>query len=333
MNWASQVNVRQTIEDRRASLTIEAVGVGRPDLVAFAREHRARIDELVLRHGAVLFRGFCVSTPEEFGGFVEAVSDKRLDYLYRSTPRTTVGDRIFTATIYPASLEIPMHNENSYQRDWPMRLAFYCSVPAANGGSTPIADMHDVGRRIGQALLDKFEDRRVKYVRNYMPNVDIPWQTVFQSGDRREVERYCRDHDISCEWTGEDSLRTSQVCQGTARHPVTGERIFFNQAHLFHVSSLGAQAAATMMKVFAPDKLPRNAFFGDGTPLEPEDLETVRDALRQEAIEFNWQAGDVLLVDNMQVAHGRRPFSGKREVLVAMSDPYSAAISGAGRSV
>jgi alpha-ketoglutarate-dependent taurine dioxygenase len=33
-----------------------------------------------------------------------------------------------------------------------------------------------------------------------------------------------------------------------------------------------------------------------------------------------WQAGDLMLVDNLRTAHAREPFQGPREVLVAMAD-------------
>jgi hypothetical protein len=99
--------------------------------------------------------------------------------------------------------------------------------------------------------------------------------------------------------------------------------VWFNQAHLFHPSALGEEMAAMMLALFGPDRLPRDARFGDGGPIDTRMLEIVRDAFRSESVSFQWQSGDVLLVDNMQVAHGRAPFTGKRRVLVAMSNSYS----------
>jgi hypothetical protein len=324
MGWSERVIERCLRPDSRLPLIIRPIEEHGEQLVQFGGEWRQHIEDRLVEHGALLFRGFDVPTSSAFSSFVDGLSNQRLDYVYRSTPRTTVEDKVFTATIYPAELEIPMHNENAYQRDWPMLIAFYCATPAASGGETPIADMRRVSARLGE-VLDHFEENRIKYVRNYSPGTDLPWQTVFQTDDRTEVARYCESKGIAFEWIGPSVLRTSQVCQGAAKHPITRERVFFNQAHLFHVSSLGAEMAKTMLEVFGPDRLPRNSFFGDGRTIGDEDLAQVRRAFAAEAIAQPWQAGDVLVLDNMQVAHGRRPYSGKREVLVSMSNPYSVA--------
>jgi alpha-ketoglutarate-dependent taurine dioxygenase len=328
MGWTGRATERCLLPDGRLPLIIQPTGNHREQLAQFAGEYRQQIDDRLIEHGALLFRGFDMPTSSAFSAFVDGVSKQRLDYVYRSTPRTTVEKKVFTATGYPAELEIPQHNENAFQRDWPMRVAFYCAIPAAKGGETPIADMRRVTATIGEKILDRFEEDRIKYVRNYSPGVDLPWETVFQTNDRAEVARYCEAEGIAFEWIGSSALRTSQVCQGVARHPVTNERLFFNQAHLFHVSSLGSEMAESMLEVFGPDGLPRNSFFGNGRVIDDGDLTHVRNAFAAEAIAFPWQAGDVLLLDNMQVSHGRRPYSGKREVLVSLSDPYSAASTG-----
>jgi len=44
---------------------------------------------------------------------------------------------------------------------------------------------------------------------------------------------------------------------------------------------------------------------------------------QQEAVIFPWQAGDILMLDNMLTSHGRKPFVGARKVLVGMAEPFS----------
>jgi alpha-ketoglutarate-dependent taurine dioxygenase len=247
-----------------------------------------------------------------------------MPYTHRSTPRTAVGDHIFTATEYPASQEIPLHNENAYQRDWPMHLAFCCLEAAREGGETPIADMRRISADIGPELMAKFRSRGVCYVRHYHPFVDIPWQTAFQTQNRDDVHEYCARHGIACEWLDGEVLRTTHTAQGTAVHPLTGEEVFFNQAHLFHVSNLGDAMAADLLHVFGTDRLPRSSFFGDREPITAAELQRVRSAFARHQTVFRWMAGDVLLIDNMRVAHGRRRYSGSRRLLAALLDPYSA---------
>jgi hypothetical protein len=293
---------------------------GEEALLAGLGANVEELRELLLRAGAILLRGFATDR-ESFGALVDLLSGGRLDYVYRSTPRSSVADRIFTATNYPADREIPLHCEEAYQRNWPMLLAFYCERPATEGGETPLADMARVTARIAPDLLREFRERGVRYVRNYIEGLDLPWSDVFQTRSRAEVERYCATHGIEFEWRRDGSLRTAQNCQGTAVHPRSGEELWFNQAHLFHASSLGAAVARDMIETFGADGLPRNALYGDGGEIADADLASIRAAFAQERVAFGWREGDVLLVDNMQVAHARNRFAGPRSVLVAMGAP------------
>lgn len=296
---------------------------GSCDLAGLAHDHATEWTAKLLEHGALLFRGFGVSSVPAFERVVGALTDDRLDYVYGSTPRHAVGNRLFTTTEYPSSQKIPLHNENAYQREWPLRVAFCCLQPASSGGETPIADMRCVDAAIGSELLDVFESRGVLYVRHYHPSVDVPWQQVFRTDDRAVLADFCVRHGIDHAWLGGQTLRTTQLCQGTARHPVTGERVFFNQAHLFHASSLGADVARSMTELFGANRLPRQTYFGDGGEIPAPWLEKIRAAYEQPRCVFPWQSGDVLLLDNMRYAHGRNSFTGTRRVVAALMDRHT----------
>lgn len=296
---------------------------GAPDLVEAVVAHRAQIEERLLDHGAVLFRGFPVASVEQFARFGTALSPQPLDYVYRSTPRSSVGEGVFTATEYPAEQEIALHCENAYQREWPLKLALCCLVAPATRGETPLADLRRVAEMVGQEILDAFEQRQVRYIRHYRPHVDLPWEVVFQTSDRGDLAEYCAMHGIEHTWLDATTLRTAQTAQGTARHPVTGERVLFNQAHLFHRSSLEPQVAASLADLFGADRMPRDAVFGDGAGIPLAYLDAVRAAFRSASVQFPWQRGDVLLIDNMRMAHGRRPYTGERKVIAMLLDSYS----------
>ncbi len=298
------------------------------DIVVAVSDHRAELEARLLEHGALLFRGFDVACVAKFEAFANAISTHQSDYVYRSTPRTSIGNGIFTATEYPPNETISLHCENAYQRSWPLKVAFCCLTAAASGGETPLADMREVSRRIGARLLDHFEAKKVRYVRHYRAHVDIPWETVFQTSDRRQLAAFCTDNGIEHEWLDDDTLRTAQVNQGVACHPITNDRVFFNQAHLFHISNLEASLAQAIIGFFGEARLPRNACYGDGSAFDLADLEHIRHAYRACAITFQWQRGDVLLVDNMRFAHGRHPFTGERKVVVSLLDPYHLAAQG-----
>lgn len=293
------------------------------DLTTWVARHRDWLDVALSESGAILFRGFGIDSAQRFDELTATLFDERLSYTYRSTPRTAVGRNIYTTTEYPPPATIPQHNENAYQRDWPMKLVFCCIRPATSGGQTPLALTRKVTGRIPQDVAERFRTRGVLYVRNYYDYLDLAWPTVFQTDDREEMEAYCAAHNIEVEWKADGNLRTRQRAQALAQHPLTGDELWFNQAHLFHVSSLDAATRAAMSSLFAEEDLPRTAHFGDGGNIDTEDLARIRAAYESEALAFDWQAGDVLLFDNMLVSHGRTPFEGEREVLAAMSEPYS----------
>lgn len=288
-------------------------------LVAWAASHRDLITHHLRRVGGILFRNFKIKGATEFEQFVQTVAGPLLRYSFGSTPRTQVQGKIYTSTEYPASEVIPLHNEMAYTRNWPMKIAFFCVQPAESGGCTPIADSRRIFQRLAPNLRDRLQDQQVMYIRNYGSGLDLSWQQVFQTRDKTEVEVYCQQEGIEWEWQG-DCLTTRQVCQAIATHPQTGEVVWFNQAHLFHISNLKPTIRETLSlgAVF-----PRNAYYGNGDEIEPAVLDAIRQAYASETVKFMWQAGDVLLLDNMLVAHGRMPFDGDRKMLVGMAEPGS----------
>lgn len=283
--------------------------------------HGEEVERHLRERAGVLFRGFSVRSEADFEAVARSLSGSLIEYTYRSTPRSQVHGRVYTSTEYPADQSIPLHNEMAYSRSWPMKIWFFCALPADQEGETPIADSRRVYELIDPAVRERFESRGVLYVRNYGGGLDLSWEDVFQTSDRGEVERFCRDARIELEWKPDGGLRTRQVCQATAIHPVTGEPVWFNQAHLFHVSSLDPAARESLLEEFGEAGLPRNTYYGDGTPLEEEALQHVREVYERTTQVFPWNRGDILLLDNMLAAHGRRPYAGRRRLLAVMSEP------------
>lgn len=298
------------------------------DLPAWLATQRDRIAGHLRRSGGVLFRDFGLDGLPRFESCVAAFSGELLEYTFRSTPRRPVSGRVYTSTEYPPDQSIPMHNEMSYTSRWPMKIWFFCVLPAAEGGETPIADSRRVYQALDPEVRDELVRKGVMYVRNYGDRLDLPWQEVFQTADRAEVEAFCRESGIATEWKAGNRLRTRQVCPAVAHHPESGEAVWFNQAHLFHVSSLPRDLCDSLLRDYGEEDLPRNTYFGDGSPIPEAALSHIAEVFARESVVFSWQRGDLLLLDNMLAAHGRRPFSGERKVVVAMTEARS--LDGAG---
>jgi alpha-ketoglutarate-dependent taurine dioxygenase len=291
--------------------------------------HAAKVDpikDMLNRDGALLFRG--LDTTADFENFARTVSPRLIEYGERSSPRTRISDGIYTSTDHPAAQPIVLHNEQSYTLNWPMKIWFYCAQPAERGGRTPLADSRKILNRLPPDIVDRFEQKQIMYMRNYNPGVGLSWREAFQTDDRGEVERYCTQERIDVEWRDNDRVRTRQVRPAVRLHPETGERVWFNHAMFFNLSSLEPSARETMLAVVDENEVPFNTFYGDGAAIEPKVMDEIRDAYDNETVKFDWERGTLLLVDNMLVAHGREPFTGDRKVLVAMAEPFKEYVRG-----
>ena len=277
------------------------------------------------KFGALLFRGFEVDGVQGFEAFADWFKGEQIQYDYGSTPRTQIKGKVYTSTEYPPDQTIPLHNEMAYTTQWPMMLWFYSQIVAEQGGETPIADSREIYKRIRPEIRDRFEKEGLLYVRNYRVGMDVPWQKVFNTEDRGRVEEICRQSKIEFEWRGRrgDELRTRQSCQACAKHPHTGEDVWFNQAHLFHISNLEDRFRKAMLTIYKEEDLPRNVYYGDGSTIEDDILNEVRAVMEDVKVAFPWRKDDVMMMDNMLAAHGRHPFKGNRKVAVSMAQPYS----------
>lgn len=287
-------------------------------LTAWAGANRDVVDGWLAEYGALMFAGFGV-TLAELAATTEALAGTPLPYRERSSPRTRLADGVYTSTEYPADQTIPLHNESSYQRYFPARLVFCCLRAPSSGGTTPLADCRGVLRRLPPPVVARFRELGVRYVRNFHDGVGLSWREVFQTDDRAEVERYCDENGIRARWRPDGGLRTEQDRPAVAVHPATGAETWFNHAAFFHVSSLPPDVARGLTDQFGPADLPTNSYYGDGSPIEDDVLATIRAAYAAETRSAPWHDGDVLLVDNLLVAHGREPFTGPRSIAVAMA--------------
>jgi alpha-ketoglutarate-dependent taurine dioxygenase len=291
-------------------------------LAAWAAHHRPAIDAYLRHSGAILFRGFDIVSAPQLSEVVEAMFGETAQYEDQSSPRRPVSDRVYTSTDHPPDEDILLHNENAYSHLFPARICFCCATPASTGGETPLADSRKLLARIDPEVRAAFRRRGVAYVRNFHPHIGVSWQTAFQTDDPAALEPYFTRAGIEWEWRG-DRLRVRQVRPAIARHPDSGEEIWFNQAHVFHVASLRSALRETLLASFDIEDLPTHATYADGTPIDAAVIAHIRDAYAAETVAFPWERGDLLVLDNMLIAHGRRAYSGARAVLVAMASPRS----------
>ncbi|MEH2455997.1 amino acid adenylation domain-containing protein [Nostoc sp.] len=289
------------------------------DLVAWAKNNQEFLQTELLKHGAILFRGFNVESVSEFESFAQAISPDLFGD-YGDLPRTGEGGKIYGSTPYPSDKAILFHNESSHLDQWPLKIWFFCVQPAQQGGETPIIDCRQAYKIINPKLRERLDRKQLMYIRHYTNGLDVSWQNFFRTDDKSTVENYCRHTKIDFEWYDNNSLITRQIRPALAVHPKTSEAVFFNQIQLHHIAYLDAQVRESLLSTFGDKKLPRNVYYGDGTPIEDSVIAEINEVYQQSQTSFTWQKSDILMLDNMLIAHGRNPYIGSRKVVVAMAE-------------
>jgi alpha-ketoglutarate-dependent taurine dioxygenase len=289
------------------------------DLPGWIDAHRDELETWLTRHGAILFRDFGLSGPAAFEAFAEAISPA-LYGEYGDLPKKEGGRNTYRSTPYPERQMILYHNESSHLSRWPRRQFFFCELASVSGGATPIVDCREMLRQLPAQLVDTFERKQLMYVRTFTRGLDVPWREFFDTDDRSAVEARCDAAGVQYEWLPNDELQTRTVCPAVIVHPLTGERSFFNQVQLHHIACLAPDVRMDLLDMVGLERMPRHAYFGDGSTISDDDIALIGAAYERCAVRFDWHAGDVLMLDNMLVAHARDPYQGPRKIVVAMSE-------------
>jgi hypothetical protein len=204
-----------------------------------------------------------------------------------------------------------------------MKICFGCVVAPQDRGESPIADVRKVCRHISPSIRKRFEEKGYLLVRNFSDHLSLPWRVSFKVTTKEELEGYCKKAHIAMKWIANEHLRTWQVRPPMATHPRTNEQVWFNHIAFWHVSSLEKHVRDILLDSCSEEGLPYNTYYGDGTRIEDDVIEELRQAYNAEMVKFPWKKGDLLLLDNMLVAHGRSPYSGPRKIIVSMGEPYT----------
>jgi hypothetical protein len=317
LSQASLVKTRTMAEGVSLPLVVEPA-MDNVDLQDWARHNREFIEPCLEKHGAILFRGFGLATVEDFEKVALAICPELFGE-YGDLPREGVSAKVYGSTPYPSDQPILFHNESSHLPRWPMKQFFFSVIAAQKGGETPLLDCREIYKALDPKILDSFVDKGLMYVRNFN-GFDVPWQEFFRTTDRAKVEKTCKEAGMDCEWTGSETLRIRQRSRAVAKHPKTGEMVFFNQVELHHISCIDEKTRASLRTMFKEEDLPRNVYYGDGTPIEDSVMDAIAELYWKKAKMFPWLPGDMIMLDNMLTAHARMPFEGPRKIVVAMGE-------------
>lgn len=294
------------------------------DAVAWASAQRDQIEAWIAQHGGILFRDFAIASPQQFEAFAESV-EPTLFGGYGDLPKKEGGRNTYRSTPYPEKQMILYHNESAHLDSWPRKQLFYCELPSRVGGATPIVDCREMLRRLPADLVAEFERKELLYVRTFTERFDVSWQSFFKTDARADVQARLDERGVAYRWLDDDTLQTRTRCPAVITHPVTGERVFFNQVQLHHLHCLEPEVREHIMETIGLERAPRHVTFGDGSPIPDAAMDLIGAAYEACAVRFDWRRGDVVMLDNMLAAHARDPYEEPRKVVVAMGAMFDRA--------
>jgi alpha-ketoglutarate-dependent taurine dioxygenase len=297
-------------------LRAEATG----DAPSWAAEHRDALRGVVAEHGSVLVRGLGLRDAAEVGAVSRRLATGLMSEREAFASRRSYDDGVYSATKWPPNQPMCMHHELSYTLEFPGLLLFACLSAPSAGGATAVADSPTVLDALPTELVARFEREGWLLTRNYNDEIGASFAEAFGTEDRGAVERYCRANGIEFEWQPDGGLRTRQRRSAVVRHPVTGQRCWFNQIPFLNEWTIASEIREYLVDVYGAEGLPFNTSFGNGDPIGEDVVELLNQVYEANTAREPWQAGDLLLVDNVRTAHAREAFEGPREVLVAMAD-------------
>src|SRR3989442_2956933 len=285
----------------------------------WAAEHRDALRAAVVEHGSLLVRGLGlrdVAGTEAVFRLLGSLMTEREAF----APRRRYSNGVYSASTWPPNQHMCMHHELSYALEFPSLMLFACLIAPTDGGETPVADSPAVLHALPSELVERFERVGWLLIRNYNDEIGASIAEAFGTEDRRAVESYCRNNAIQFEWQPDGALRTWQRRSAVVHHPLTGQQCWFNQIAFLNEWTMDPEVREHLVDIYGEDWLPFNTRFGNGGPIGPDVRQVIDGVYEANTTRERWQAGDLMLVENVRTAHARESFEGPRAVLVAMAD-------------
>jgi alpha-ketoglutarate-dependent taurine dioxygenase len=291
------------------------------DSSGWAADHKDALRAIVAEYGAVLVRGLELRDAAEITAVFRRLANNLMIEREAFARRQVYADGVYSSATWPPNQPMCMHHELSYRLEFPSLLLFACLGAPTRGGATAVSDSPTVLEALPKDLTERFERDGWILTRSYNDEIGATLAEAFGTEDRRAIEGYCRANAIEFEWQPDGELRTQQRRRAVVRHPVTGQRCFVNQIAFLNEWTIDPEVREYLVDMYGEDGLPFNTRFGTGEPLTEEIVELINAVYEAHTVREPWQAGDLMLVDNIRTAHSREAYEGPREILVGMADP------------
>jgi hypothetical protein len=235
---------------------------------------------------------------------------------------------------------LDMHNEYSRYTKFPSNIHFFCHKAPPEGGESPLTHSSELFDRLMEELPEFVEECRVKGLKSpdiYMPpgkegkTNPYTWAGPFAFGrdikpgdDMATMKKKAEEQVVKLTphywWHDGDELEVHQHVPAFWRHPATKRGTWFS-------SMPGRYGGAYRRKATEPPFIGNDGQayppheYADGTHIPTKYLHRMWEISNELRVFVKAQPGDLILLDNYQVMHGRAPwFNGERKILVSLWD-------------
>jgi alpha-ketoglutarate-dependent taurine dioxygenase len=301
-------------------------------------------------YGAILLRGFPLQNATDFQSVLYATKEKLGSFYLGTSPRDKVVEHVFTASELPPHYPIMQHAEMSFLDNPPKLLFFFAEKVSSFGGETPLTDLRVIYKNMNPETIQKIQ----KYGINYRRRYDGPsnksrfslwktkrWDEMFGTTDLQKINEIAKKNRFTLDWQGGESLLITNDQKGFRKHDLTGVTAWHNHIQTFHVDSavhevwnifkkqktfrsLGVAVLLSILtlikKLNGPAAYDVHVTYGNGDEFESKEIKELCQLFWSNLVAYPWQKGDLLLIDNFAVSHGRLPFKGERRILVGWSE-------------
>jgi alpha-ketoglutarate-dependent taurine dioxygenase len=299
--------------------TMQVERVDRPAIVLGAVV-RDIIDQMLPEFGGVLLRGLPLTVKADFEQVVANVGYDLLGYRGGIAVRRNDSGVALNASEEDPRITLSPHNEMAYLPAYPRRIFFFCQTAATTGGEVPVNDIRQTAQLLPEAVRSEFRARGVRYHRN-LPRQscagEVGWVETFGTSDKARVEEHLSASNYDFEWGDDDRLRYHYHRDAFIAHPQTGEPLWFNQVTELHCSYW--RSHPDFPSDLGDHDYPATTTYGDGTPVAEEQISFLRGVLWRAARAVRMRPGDVLVLDNQVIQHGRFAYEGPRRHFVSLT--------------
>ncbi|XP_070568319.1 dapdiamide synthesis protein DdaC-like isoform X3 [Ptychodera flava] len=259
----------------------------------FAKDARDIIERELHVHGALLFRGLPLLNGDDFSRFMQGMEYSLIGYEGGFAPRHKVSQDVLTASDDPSEYSIEPHNEMSFLERYPLKIFFFCDVPPLpdHGGESVITDGRKILPNLDPELIDKLRRLGVRYHRHLptrKPGENLTWQQIFFTDDKADVDKYMDENGRAYRWEPDGALSYWHNRPAFITHPKTGQEVWFNQLSGHHATYYKDHPLWADLDI-SDDKYPSHAYYGDGSDVEEEVLQHVREVLWEASVGFQMQ--------------------------------------------